>query len=241
MTEAGVFAASRACGVIVALDFDQPADALALADRIDPVRAAMKVGLELYTRGGPQLVRDLVHRGHRVFLDLKFHDIPNTVASACRVARDLGVWMVDVHAGGGAAMLDAARTAIGSGHGVPLLIGVTVLTSMADAELPALGLPADAAAQVDRLAALAAAAGLDGVVCSGREAARLRAAHGEAWQLVCPGIRPAGAASGDQQRTLTPAEARAAGADWLVVGRPITRAADPMAALEAIEAELVAG
>lgn len=235
MTDA---ATSRACGVIVALDFDDPAAALALAGRIDPVRAAMKVGLELHTLAGPALVRELVRSGHRVFLDLKFHDIPHTVAAACRVARDLGVWMVDVHAGGGARMLEAAREAVGTGAQAPLLVAVTVLTSLADAELGELGLTATAAAQVDRLAALASAAGLDGVVCAGQEAARLRALHGEAWTLVCPGIRPAGAPVGDQQRTLTPAAARAAGADWLVLGRPVTRAPDPMAALDAIEAEL---
>ncbi len=228
----------RACGVIVALDFDDPIDALALAARIDPVRASMKVGLELYTRAGPELVRQLVHSGHRVFLDLKFHDIPNTVAAACRVARDLGVWMVDVHAGGGERMLEAAREAVGTGTGAPLLIGVTVLTSLADSELAALGLAASAATQVDRLARLASDAGLDGVVCAGPEARRLRAAHGAAWTLVCPGIRPAGAVSGDQQRTLTPAAARDAGADWLVIGRPITRASDPLAALTVLEAEL---
>jgi orotidine-5'-phosphate decarboxylase len=229
---------ARACGVIVALDFHEPAAALALAARIDPLRAAMKVGLELYTAAGPALVRELVRSGHRVFLDLKFHDIPNTVAAACRVAADLGVWMVDVHAGGGARMLAAAREAVGSGAQAPLLVAVTVLTSLADHELDEIGLAATAAAQVDRLATLAAAAGLDGVVCAGQEAARMRAAHGQSWTLVCPGVRPAGSQTADQQRTLTPAAARDAGADWLVIGRPVTRAADPMAALAAIEEEL---
>jgi len=185
------------------------------------------------------LVRELVDRGFRVFLDLKFHDIPNTVAQACAAATRLGVWMLNVHASGGPAMLAAAREAVdraaaGTGRAKPHLIAVTVLTSLRAADLSATGIADVPEAQVLRLAKLAQTNGLDGVVCSSREAAKLRAACGPQFLLVTPGIRPAGADAHDQARTATPSEAIAAGADYLVIGRPITQAPDPQAALESI-------
>jgi orotidine-5'-phosphate decarboxylase len=185
----------------------------------------------------------MVERGFRVFLDLKFHDIPNTVAQACAAATRLGVWMLNVHAAGGAAMLEAAREAVARtaaelGRPRPLLIAVTVLTSLADGDLEAIGLAGPATAAATRLARLAQRAGLDGVVCSAQEAASLRAACGPAFRLVTPGIRPAGSAPDDQSRIVTPEAAVAAGADYLVVGRPITQAPDPLAALAAINASI---
>jgi orotidine-5'-phosphate decarboxylase len=229
--------------VIVALDFDHPVRALALADRLDPAGCALKVGKELFVVAGPEPVRALVARGFRVFLDLKFHDIPNTVAQACAAATRLGVWMLNVHVAGGRAMLAAARAAVdraaaGEGRAAPLLIGVTVLTSLADADLRETGVAATAAQQALALARLAAACGLDGVVCSAVEAPALRAGLGASFKLVTPGIRPAGSAQDDQARIVTPPAALAAGADYLVIGRPITQAPDPLAALAAINASL---
>lgn len=229
--------------VIVALDFDNPVQALGLADRLDPQRCALKIGKELFVLSGPEPVRWLVARGFRVFLDLKFHDIPNTVAQACAAATRLGVWMMNVHASGGSAMMRAARDAVErtareEKRSRPLLVAVTVLTSLADRDLAELRLPADAGAQALHLARLAADSGLDGVVCSAVEAPPLRAALPRAFRLVTPGIRPAGSAADDQARIITPASAIANGADYLVVGRPITRAADPVAALAAINASL---
>ncbi len=223
--------------VIVALDFPSLDDAVALAQRLDPAACRVKVGKELFTRAGPDAVTRLVGLGFEVFLDLKFHDIPNTVAGACRAAADLGCWMVNVHAGGGRAMMEAAVEALAGRPQAPLLIGVTVLTSLDDGALAETGVAGGAQAQVLRLAALAAASGLDGVVCSPLEIAALRAEHDAAFALVTPGVRPAGADADDQARTATPAAALAAGAGFLVVGRPITRAADPAAALAAINAE----
>lgn len=225
--------------VLIALDYDQPAAALALAERLDSNACRLKVGKELFTRGGPQLVQGLQQRGFELFLDLKFHDIPNTVAQAVRAAADLGVWMVNVHACGGSRMLHAAREALISyGAQRPKLIAVTVLTSMSDADLAELGVTIGAAAQVERLARLSRDCGLDGVVCSAREAAQMKHDLGADFITVTPGIRPSGAAADDQQRTMTPAAAVAAGADYLVIGRPITKAADPLAALAAINAEI---
>jgi len=229
--------------VIVALDFSHPARALALMDRLDPGECALKVGKEMFVVAGPEPVRWMVERGFRVFLDLKFHDIPNTVAQACAAATRLGVWMLNVHAAGGAAMLEAAREAVARtaaelGRPRPLLIAVTVLTSLADGDLEAIGLAGPATAAATRLARLAQRAGLDGVVCSAQEAASLRAACGPAFRLVTPGIRPAGSAPDDQSRIVTPEAAVAAGADYLVVGRPITQAPDPLAALAAINASI---
>lgn len=224
--------------LIVALDFADAAEARALARRLAPSQCRLKVGLELFTAAGPQLVGDLTEHGFEVFLDLKFHDIPNTVARACTQAAALGVWMLNVHALGGAEMLSAAREAVDRAPRKPLLVAVTLLTSHGPETLAEIGVREETASQVERLALLAQAAGLDGVVCSPREAAALRRRFGPAFALVTPGIRPRGAAHDDQRRTLTPAEALAAGADYLVVGRPVTRAPDPAAALAAILREI---
>ncbi len=223
--------------VIVALDYPALDDALALADRLDPQACRVKVGKELFTRAGPQAVSTLVARGFEVFLDLKFHDIPNTVAGACRAAADLGCWMLNVHAGGGRAMMEAAVAALDGAPGRPLLIAVTVLTSLDDAALGEVGVGGGVAGQVERLAALTRASGLDGVVCSPLEIAPLRVRLGDAFTLVTPGVRPAGASVDDQVRIATPGSAVAAGANHLVVGRPVTRAADPAAAVAAINDE----
>jgi orotidine-5'-phosphate decarboxylase len=227
--------------VIVALDYADPKAALALAERLDPARCNLKIGKESFTRGGPELVKALVRSGFRLFLDLKFHDIPNTVAGACAAAADLGVWMVNVHASGGQQMMEAARRAVGDGARRPWLIAVTVLTSLDDADLAAVGYAGDTTSTALKQARLTASAGLDGVVCSAREIAGMRAAEGDDFLLVTPGIRPAGAQASDQKRVMTPAEAMDFGASYLVIGRPITGAADPLAALAAIEAELAGG
>ncbi len=224
--------------LIVALDLADAGEALALAGRLDPGRCRVKVGKELFTRAGPAIVERLHARGFEVFLDLKFHDIPNTVAGACRAAAALGAWMVNVHALAGRRALEAAREALEGAGRRPLLVAVTVLSSLGDAELAELGLAGSAADNASRLAALAHASGLDGVVCSPREAARLRRERGRDFVLVTPGVRPKGAAADDQARVMTPREALAAGADYLVVGRPVTGAEDPAAALAAIDAEL---
>jgi len=229
--------------VIVALDFPEPRSALELADRLDPAACALKVGKELFVAGGHEPVRVMVARGFRIFLDLKFHDIPNTVAGACAAATRLGVWMMNVHAAGGAAMLAAARNAVDETAAelrakAPLLIAVTVLTSLRDDDLKATGIADDTTRQALRLARLTADCGLDGVVCSAQEAPSLRSSLGPGFKLVTPGIRPAGSAAGDQSRIVTPQEAIANGADYLVIGRPIVEAPDPVAALAAINASL---
>ena len=224
--------------VIVALDFPRAATALDLAERLDPAQCRVKVGKELFTAAGPALVERLTSRGFGVFLDLKFHDIPNTVAAACRAAAQLGVWMLNVHACGGRAMLEAAREAVPVGDDAPKLVAVTLLTSMSETDLEDVGLLGAPDEIVARLALLAAASGLDGVVCSAREASALRAACGADFCLVTPGIRAADAAPDDQQRTMTAAEAIARGASYLVIGRPITRAPDALAALRRINAEI---
>ncbi len=225
--------------VIIALDFPSPQTAHAFVERLPLRSCRLKVGKELFVRGGPQFVTQLVDQGWDVFLDLKFHDIPNTVAAACRAAADLGVWMVNVHALGGRAMLAAARNAIDQGVGTqPLLTAVTVLTSHDAASLRAIGLNDTPAQAVNRLAQLSADAGVDGVVCSAQEAPELRAQFGPAFRLVTPGIRPHGAAADDQHRIVTPAMALQAGASDLVIGRPITRADDPAAALQSIDSEI---
>ncbi|ABI56289.1 orotidine-5'-phosphate decarboxylase [Alkalilimnicola ehrlichii MLHE-1] len=226
--------------LIIALDYPEAGPALALADRLSPERCALKVGKELFVAEGPQLVDALVRRGYRVFLDLKFHDIPNTVAGACRSAAATGAWMVNVHALGGAAMMAAAREALGETGDRPLLTAVTVLTSHSDATLREIGLAGPADAAVCRLAELARGAGVDGVVCSAREAALVRERCGDGFLRVTPGIRPAWAAKGDQARVLSPADAVAGGATHLVVGRPVTRADEPLAALARLERELAA-
>jgi len=229
--------------VIVALDFANPMHALALADRLDPAHCALKVGKEMFVVAGPEPVRWMVERGFRVFLDLKFHDIPNTVAQACAAATRLGVWMVNVHASGGGAMMRAARAAVddtarAAGRAPPLLIAVTVLTSLTDADLADGGIRDTAALHALKLARATAAAGLDGVVCSAVEAPALRAALGPSFRLVTPGIRPAGSAKDDQARIITPEAAVANGADYLVIGRPITQSGDPVGALASINASL---
>ncbi|WP_226648182.1 orotidine-5'-phosphate decarboxylase [Microbulbifer variabilis] len=225
--------------VIVALDYDNAAAALSMADQLDSSLCRVKVGKELFTIAGPDLVRALVDRGFQVFLDLKFHDIPNTVAAAVRAAARLGVWMVNVHASGGERMMRAAADALSEfGEGKPLLIGVTVLTSTTPEELAATGVGKPLKEQVLNLAAQAQSCGLDGVVCSAREAEALKAAFGSDFALVTPGIRPAGSDVGDQRRTLTPSEALSQGSDYLVIGRPITAAEDPLAALQDILAEI---
>lgn len=225
--------------IIVALDYPDAASARAFVARVRPEACRFKVGKELFVAAGPGFVSELVEQGFSVFLDLKFHDIPNTVAQACKAAARLGVWMMNVHASGGPRMLAAAREALESGTGErPLLIAVTVLTSMGEEELLAIGVQSAPEDQVVRLARLTQEAGLDGVVCSAREAPRLRRELGRDFDLVTPGIRPAGAEAGDQTRILTPGQALAAGADYLVIGRPITQAADPLAALASISREI---
>lgn len=224
--------------IIVALDFADAASALALVERLSPLLCRLKVGKELFTAAGPEFVRALVARGFGVFLDLKFHDIPNTVAAACRAASELGVWMLNVHASGGLKMMLAAREAVNGFANPPKLIAVTVLTSMGVEDLHQIGLDVDPRDQVARLARLTHEAKLDGVVCSAQEATMLREQIGRDFLLVTPGIRPAGSAVGDQTRILTPARAIMAGADYLVIGRPITQASDPVAALQSIHAEI---
>lgn len=225
--------------LIVALDYPEPAAALALIEQLEPRWCRLKVGFELFISGGPALVETLQMRGFEVFLDLKLHDIPNTVAAACRRAAALGVWMLTVHGSGGAAMIAAAREALeaGSDRNRPRLVAVTVLTSLTEAELQALGMAQTIPEQVDRLAGLALNAGADGLVCSPLEVAALRDRFGAAPLLVTPGIRaaaPSEASGDDQRRTLAAAQALAAGSSYLVIGRPITRAHDPAAALQQI-------
>ena len=223
---------------IIALDHPSLDAALCLADRLEPTRCRVKVGKELFTRSGPAVIEALHGRGFEVFLDLKFHDIPNTVAAAVQAAAELGVWMVNVHAGGGRGMMEAARERL-ERHGLETrLIAVTVLTSMGTEDLAELGVAGTLADHVERLALLTRDCGLHGVVCSAQEAERLKQLCGEDFLKVTPGIRPHFAARGDQHRIMTPAAAMAAGSTHLVIGRPVTQAKDPMAALEAIEQEL---
>ena len=227
--------------VIVALDFAGASEALALVERLQPGACALKVGKELFVSAGPDIVRRLVGRGFNVFLDLKFHDIPHTVAQACAAATRLGVWMLNVHAAGGRAMLSAARESVtraAAGSRPPLLIGVTVLTSLRAEDLEETGVAGPPEAAAIRLARLCAACALDGVVCSAAEAPALRRALGATLKLVTPGIRLPGSAADDQARVVTPEAAIASGADFLVIGRPVTRAEDPLAELARINAAL---
>ena len=226
--------------VIVALDYPDAQAALALVDRLEPGSCRLKVGKELFTRAGPALVEELRDKGFDIFLDLKYHDIPNTVASACHAAADLGVWMLNVHALGGARMLSAAREGISRAGHNSLLIAVTILTSMDEEDLAEIGLAGTPEENVLRLAALAAECGLDGVVCSSREAGLLREQHGTDFQLVTPGIRPTGSETGDQRRVMTPVEAIRNGSDYLVIGRPVTQADDLVSVLRTINSELSA-
>lgn len=220
--------------IIVALDFPDAGSALELVQRLTPQLCRLKVGKELFTRAGPALVGRLITAGFDVFLDLKYFDIPNTVAAACAAAADLGVWMVNVHASGGRRMMQAARERLEKFPRRPLLIGVTVLTSMGQEDLVEIGLTGTPEENVQRLAFLAKDSGLDGVVCSPREALGLKGALGRKFLLVTPGVRPVSAAADDQRRVMTPAQAVAAGSDYLVIGRPITAAADPLLALTVI-------
>lgn len=225
--------------IIVALDYASSADALAMAARLDPARCRVKVGKELFTRCGPSIVEALQSRGFDVFLDLKFHDIPNTTAKAVRAAAELGVWMVNVHASGGRRMMEAAANELAQVQSAEtLLIGVTVLTSMERSDLADLGLDVEPLEQVLRLASLTEESGLHGVVCSAQEVAPLRQLISPTFKLVTPGIRPAFASVGDQKRIMTPAEAVRTGSDYLVIGRPITQAESPVKALQMIDQEL---
>lgn len=224
--------------IIIALDYPEAVPALALADRLQPSLCRLKVGKELFTATGPALLEQLMQRGFEIFLDLKFHDIPNTTAQACKAAASLGVWMVNVHALGGRKMLAAARDAIDSSARQPKLIAVTMLTSMAQEDLADIGIDATPAEMVLRLAKLAQNSGLDGVVCSAQEAALLRKHCGSEFCLVTPGIRPLLASLDDQSRVMTPQAALQAGSSYLVIGRPITQAADPLQALLDINQEI---
>lgn len=228
--------------IIIALDFADTNEVLRIVDPLDPARCRLKIGNELFTHGGTAIVKLLMDRGFSIFLDLKFHDIPNTVAKACSAAADLGVWMVDVHTLGGPKMMEAASEALQKRQGPkPLLIGVTILTSHEPKDMPAVGLCEDIPAQVLRLALLTKNCGVDGVVCSAIEAQILREQCGDRFCLVTPGIRPLMAATHDQSRIMTPKAAIAAGANYLVIGRPITEARDPQQALQAIEDEVMTG
>lgn len=227
--------------LVVAMDFDDAESCLALAKLLTPQHCRLKVGKELFTIAGPALVKQLIDLGFDVFLDLKFHDIPNTVAKAVKAAANLGVWMVNVHASGGEAMMLAAKDALASlpeEQSRPLLIAVTVLTSMTVDDLPTIGIAVEPKDQVLSLAALTNKAGLDGVVCSAQEAQMLKQHFSKSFTLVTPGIRPLGAANADQRRILTPQQAVEQGSDYLVIGRPITQAAAPLKACEVILQEL---
>ena len=225
--------------IIVALDYEKESDALALVDQIDPNLCRLKVGKEMFTTLGINFVKQLHQRNFDIFLDLKYHDIPNTVARAVRSAADLGVWMVDLHASGGLRMMEEAKRILEPyGKDAPLLIAVTVLTSMEDLDLLQIGINASPMEQVLRLAHLTQRAGLDGVVCSPQEVEILRNACGEEFKLVTPGIRPTGADFGDQRRVMTPTAAIRAGSDYLVIGRPITKADNPVEVLRSINASI---
>lgn len=227
------------CPIVVALDYQSSDQALLMARQLDPTRCRLKVGKELFTAAGPQVVEQLQHFGFEIFLDLKFHDIPNTVAKAVLAAARMGVWMVNVHASGGAQMMQTTRSALtAKGGHQPLLIAVTVLTSMDAEGLKATGIDQSPAERVLSLAHLSQESGFDGVVCSAQESSQLKAQLGAEFKLITPGIRPSFAVVGDQKRIMTPAQAMAAGSDYLVIGRPITQADDPMQALALIEQEL---
>ena len=224
--------------VIVALDYNSADEALSFVKKVSPESCKLKVGNELFTTAGPDFVRTLCDSGFGVFLDLKFHDIPNTVSRACEAAARLGVWLVNVHASGGAVMMRAAAEALAKFEHRPWLIAVTVLTSMDREQLGGIGLDLEPVEQVKRLAALAHDSGLDGVVSSAREVEAIKSICGRDFMCVTPGIRPATAALGDQKRVMTPAEAVKVGADYLVIGRPVTLADDPVATLESINNEI---
>jgi len=224
--------------IIVALDYADEKSAMELVDKLEPGSCRLKVGKEIFTRLGPRFVESLSAKGFDVFLDLKFHDIPNTVAGACAAACDLGVWMVNVHACGGRRMMEAAKEAIDKSSHQPLLIAVTILTSLDSEDIHEIGYQGSPAENVHSLASLSHQSGVDGVVCSPKEVVSLRKAFKEDFVLVTPGIRPAGSAADDQRRTMTPAEAIQAGSSYLVMGRPITQAESPMSVLLTTESEI---
>ena len=223
--------------VIVALDFASDSAAMQMVDKLNPELCRLKVGKELFTRCGPALVKHMVASGFDVFLDLKFHDIPNTVAKACESAAELGVWMVNVHSMGGSAMMEAARSVL-SHDDAPLLIAVTLLTSSGEKELGALGIEQSPADFVKRLAIMTLQAGLDGVVCSAQEAAMLKKQCGDDFLLVTPGIRPENSNADDQNRIMTPRQAVDNGSDYLVIGRPVTQSDDPVSVLQEINTQI---
>ncbi len=218
--------------VIVALDYPSAEETLAFVRTLDPSMCQLKIGKELFTSTGRNLVEKLIAQGFKVFLDLKYHDIPNTVAQACKVAAQMGVWMVDMHACGGRRMMEAAVEAVANESNKPLLIAVTVLTSMEQSDLTELGITKTVEEQVLSLAGLAKSSGMDGVVCSAHEVVSLKANMGQDFVLVTPGIRLSHAIADDQRRIMTPQEALSAGSDYLVMGRPITQAQDPIAILQ---------
>ena len=220
--------------IIIALDYDNLQSVFQLTDQLDPQHCRLKVGKELFTRAGPDLVRELVAQKFDVFLDLKFHDIPNTVAKAVAAADDLGVWMTNVHASGGSSMMKAASEALKAKNSSMLLIGVTVLTSMDESDLVEIGVINTAGQQVENLAKLAQQSGLHGVVCSAKEAAMLKQSLGDNFKLITPGIRLSNSVADDQKRVVTPFDAIALGSDYLVIGRPITQSSNPMATLNEI-------
>lgn len=221
--------------IIVAVDFADVKSAWNFIDRVEPNDCRLKIGKELFTHAGPDFIKQIMNKGFDVFLDLKFHDIPNTVAKAINAAADLGVWMTNVHASGGARMMEAAKDALYPyGKDAPLLIAVTVLTSMEAVDLQEIGIHVSPLEQATKLALLAKNCGLDGVVCSAKEVQSFRTRLGSDFKLVTPGIRPAGSNPDDQRRIMTPQRAQAAGSDYLVIGRPIMQAEDPSSALQDI-------
>jgi len=224
--------------VIVALDYPKESQAIMLIDQLDPAECRLKVGKEMFTHLGPAFVDKLQSKGFDVFLDLKYHDIPNTVAKACEAAADLGVWMLNVHASGGSRMMEAAANAVANHQHKPHLIAVTVLTSMSQGDLSELGIINTPAKQALKLAQLASASGIDGVVCSAQEAPEMRKSLTDDFLLVSPGIRPTGSKTDDQRRIMTPLEALNAGSDYLVIGRPITLSDNPLEVLRTINSEI---
>jgi len=224
--------------VIVALDFPESGPAMELVSGLDPELCRLKVGKEMFTRLGPSFVEQLISRGFDLFLDLKFHDIPNTVAAACAAAADLGVWMTNVHASGGRRMMETAANRLGQMQDSPLLVAVTILTSLGQDDIAEIGYPGSPAENVLRLAKLADESGMDGIVCSPLEASEVRPQVSADFRLVTPGVRPSFSVKDDQKRVMTPADAIQNGADFLVIGRPITAAEDPLQALRQIQSEI---
>ena len=224
--------------IIVALDYPSESEAFQLIDKLDASLCRVKVGKEMFTHLGPDFVEKIQARGFDVFLDLKYHDIPNTVAKACEAAASLGVWMLNVHASGGSRMMEAAANAIANHQNRPYLIAVTILTSMSQEDLSELGINVTPAEQALKLAGLAQSCGLDGIVCSAQEAPLMRKNFNDDFILVSPGIRPAGSKTDDQHRIMTPKDAISAGSNYLVIGRPITQSDDPLGILRTINSEI---